>query len=70
MDPARVFVPLFTWTGFYVGVNAGWGWRNDDNEPVFLSPGIGTPGLAGTLSFPGGDDGVVELCGHAPYATS
>ena len=24
-------VPVFTWTG-YVGVNAGYGWGNDDNR--------------------------------------
>src|SRR5918993_5461375 len=50
-------VPIFTWTGFYAGVNAGWGWRDDDQETVVLTPGAGTPGLAGTLFFPGNGDG-------------
>lgn len=42
-------VPLFTWTGFYVGVNAGYGWNNNDHTVV-------TP--AGTvLAVTGQDDG-------------
>ncbi len=65
--PPIISVPLFTWTGFYVGVNAGWGWRNGDNETVFLSPGAGTPGLAGTLNFPGGDDGGFTGGGQIGY---
>src|SRR4051812_24355861 len=42
-------MPLFTWSGFYVGVNAGYGWNNNDHAVV--SP-------AGTiLAVTGEDDG-------------
>jgi outer membrane immunogenic protein len=55
--PVFAPVPVFTWTGFYVGGNLGWGWRDDDNETVVLSgPGI-PAGLVGTLNFDNGNDG-------------
>ena len=60
-------VPIFTWTGFYAGVNAGWGWREDDRESVFLTPGAGTPGLAGTLVFPNNNDGGFTGGGQIGY---
>jgi outer membrane immunogenic protein len=67
LAPAFSPVPIFTWTGFYVGVNAGWGWREDDNEAVLLTPGAGTPGLAGTLAFSNGDDGGFTGGGQIGY---
>jgi outer membrane immunogenic protein len=32
--PIIAAVPLFTWTGFYVGVNAGYGWNTNDSITV------------------------------------
>jgi len=68
--PFIAAVPIFTWTGFYIGVNAGWGSRqNTNNDPVFLTPGLGAGlvGLNGTLNFPGIDDNTFTGGGQIGY---
>ncbi len=68
--PPIVAVPIFTWTGFYIGVNAGWGSRqNTTNDPVFLDQnlGVGLVGLNGTVIFPGIDDNTFTGGGQIGY---
>src|SRR5215218_5627268 len=54
--PAPVFaaVPVFTWTGFYVGVNAGYGWQDNNDGSVFVPAGTIAGTGAGTIVY--GDD--------------
>ncbi len=41
--------PLFTWDGFYIGGNVGWGWAEHGNN-----------GGCGTIADIRGDEGEVE----------
>jgi len=50
--PVVAAAPIFTWTGFYAGVNAGWGWLNDNSTSVVLGGAV-----PGTLFFDNNDDG-------------
>jgi outer membrane immunogenic protein len=51
--PAPIAVaPLFTWTGFYVGVNAGYGWSSNSNNNTVINPATGV-----FLSGGGGNNG-------------
>jgi outer membrane immunogenic protein len=52
-------IPIFTWTGFYVGANAGYGWGNSGSNTMFVAPGA-IPGFdGGTIAYSGSDAGFV-----------
>src|SRR5579864_5420493 len=53
--PAPIFVPPpFTWTGFYVGVNAGGIWPSGSREASIFDPNSGTDFGFINAGFPGG----------------
>jgi outer membrane immunogenic protein len=53
--PAPIFVPPpFTWTGFYVGVNAGGIWPSGGRSASIFDPNAGIDGAFINAGFPGG----------------
>jgi outer membrane immunogenic protein len=77
--PVAAAVPVFTWTGFYAGVNIGWAFDGDENDRLgsLVTPsGLVAPrtltvvpntGGASFLSRRGGDDGGLLGGGQVGY---
>ena len=53
--PPPPIIPIFTWTGFYVGVNAGYGWSTNSNSGGVFVPGVGFVDSGGVFVFIGAD---------------
>jgi len=52
--PPPVFLPpppIFTWTGLYLGINAGYTWSNSNTVDTATTDVFGNPGLAGGPAF-------------------
>lgn len=54
---APTYIPaIFSWTGYYVGLSAGWGWGSSHFIDPFSGTNVGSPRLSGFLV--GGTTGI------------
>jgi outer membrane immunogenic protein len=49
--PFVAVVPVFTWTGFYVGANAGYGWQDSDSSIDVPAGAFGAGSAGGTIVY-------------------
>jgi outer membrane immunogenic protein len=68
--PVYIAPPLFTWSGFYVGLNAGGGFSTSNNNggnSYFLPAGsvVNSAGTNGVLTLPGGGNSRSGFVGGA-----
>lgn len=57
MAPMPAAMPYFTWTGFYIGVNAGYNWSHESKSSVGFVPGVLPASAAGLAPASVGSDG-------------
>jgi len=66
LPPPPPPAPIFTWTGIYIGGQAGYAWDQDSVSAFFPGPFLSTLPFAGTVSFTDKPEGFIGG-GHVGY---